>query len=246
MTGILAVAALCGLSGVAWAGFHFATTSSRFAIQRITVTGNQRLSEAEVRIMLPVTLGDNVFRTDLDAIIKRLRQSPWIADAQARRVLPRTIAVEVRERRAVAIVELGGLYLVDAAGHPFKRATIETGEGAGLPIITGLSRARFTADPTATEQLLGAALAALEAWRGNAERPSIGELHIGPYGALTFRTYDDAIAIQLGIPGGELPLRLQAFDVAWSEMAEGESLRARSVHVDPRSDHVTVAFAKDE
>lgn len=239
------VGALCAVCGVAWAGFLFATSSSRFAVQTISVRGNQRLTTAEIQALVPIASGRNIFRADLDAVVRVLRANPWVASAQARRILPRTIAVEIRERQPVAIAALGGLYLVDANGHPFKRASVESGEGAGLPIITGLTRARFATDPASVEQLIGSALRALDTWRSAAERPPIGELHIGPFGALTLHTYDVATAIQLGIPDAGLATRLQTFDVAWAELGDGERSRARSVHLDSRSDHVTVAFAKE-
>lgn len=246
MTAVLGMSSFCALCGVAWAGYHFATTSSRFAIETISVAGQRHLTADQVRAALPVSVGDNVFGVDLDAAVRTLRENPWVAEAQAHRVLPRTIAVELREREPAAIADLGGLYLVDVAGVPFKRAAIDAGEGSGLPVITGISRARFTEDPVATEQLIANALRALDTWRAESDRPPIGEVHIGSYGALTLHTYDVATAIQLGTLDAGLPLRLRTFDVAWAELGNKERASARAVHVDPRSDHVTVAFTKDQ
>jgi hypothetical protein len=38
---------------------------------------------------------------------------------------------------------------------------------------------------------------------------------------------------------------MRTFDAVWAELAEPERARARTFHLDARSDHVTVAFAKD-
>src|SRR5690606_24041218 len=128
------------IGGTAWAGYRFVTTSPRFAIAHIEVSGNQVLSADQVRASLPVRTGDNVFEADLDAIVEAVRANPWVASARAHRVLPHTIVVDIREHVPAAIVQLGPLYLVDAEGHPFKRAELDTDECAGLPVITGLDR----------------------------------------------------------------------------------------------------------
>ena len=54
---------------------------------------------------------------------RALAAHPWIASARVRRELPSALAIEVTERRAVASALLGALYLLDAGGRPFKRAT---------------------------------------------------------------------------------------------------------------------------
>ncbi|HEY5952487.1 MAG TPA: FtsQ-type POTRA domain-containing protein, partial [Kofleriaceae bacterium] len=113
---------LATIGGTAWAGYRFVTTSSRFAISEIEINGNQQLSDDQVRSLLPVRLGDNVFATNLDTVTHELRENPWIASAEAHRILPHTIVIDVREHVAAAVVQLGGLYLVDAEGHPFKKA----------------------------------------------------------------------------------------------------------------------------
>src|SRR6185503_20529088 len=101
---------------------------------------------------------------------RELRDNPWIASAEAHRILPHTIVIDIREHVPAAVVQLGGLYLVDAEGHPFKRVEID--DGAGLPIITGLDRDAYVASPAATAAQIRAAMAALQTWRSVDERPS--------------------------------------------------------------------------
>lgn len=239
---LAALAALGVLGGTAWAGYHFVTTSPRFAITDVAVRGNHRLSADDIRAAAHVELGDNVFATNLEALVRGLRANPWVADAEAHRVLPHTIAIEIREREPAAIADLGGLYLVDGSGHPFKRAEIAAGDGADLPVVTGLDRAAYAADPDATARLVQAALATLDTWRANGDRPTIGEVHLDPHGAIALVTFDQATAIQLGVPGPELAARLATFDAVWTELTDAERTRARAIHIDARPDHVTVAF----
>lgn len=240
-----ALAATAGITVIgvgAWAGYRFVTTSPRFAITSIEVTGETHLTGDQIRAAIPVALGDNVFATNLGAISASLRAMPWIASVDVHRVLPHTIVVEITEHKPVAIVELGELYLVDASGHPFKRAQLESGEGADLPVITGIDRATYEAAPQPTAAVITAALATLATWREDPARPAIGEIHLDAQQAITLRTYDSAAAIQLGPIGPELPARMHTFDVAWAELSAPERQRARAIHVDARIDQVTVAL----
>lgn len=237
-----AVAALAALGAGLWQTYRWITRSPRFAITEIAIQGARHVDPAALRARLPVRVGDNAF-VALEDIARAVRGEPWVAAADVRRVLPHTLAIAIREHVAAAVVELGELYLVDAAGRPFKRAALDAGEAENLPIITGLTRAAFTADPAAAEATIAEAISALAHWRAPS-RPAIGELHIDPHGAVTLHTYDPAIAIQLGALGSE-PARFLAFDTAWAELTAAERARTRAIHLDARPDHVTVAFAKD-
>jgi cell division protein FtsQ len=221
-----------------WLGYRFITTNDRFAIREIQINGASKLSAEAIDAALPVGVGDNVFSADLEAIADRLRAHPWIASADVRRVLPNTLVVEIREYDAVGVVLLGQLYLVDATGRPFKRA--EAGEDAGMPIITGLDRAAFQADPQGTARTIAAALEVLARWRAS-PRPAIGEIRV-ERGALALRTYDHGTAIELGAlrSGDELAVRMTSFDAAWAELSDAERTRARAIHLDAH--HVTVAL----
>jgi cell division protein FtsQ len=219
------------------------TSSSRFAIAEVAIRGTQRVNADELRTALPVRVGDNVF-ADLAAIARAARTSPWIASAEVHRILPHTITVDVREFVAAAAVELGDLYLVDATGHPFKRAALEAGEADGLPIITGIGRTSYLANRAAAASRVRAAIAAHDRWR-KADRPAIAEIHVDPHGSVSLHTHDPSIAIQLGPLGGELDARMRTFDAAWVALSDAERARTRAVHLGARPDHVTVAFAND-
>jgi cell division protein FtsQ len=241
---VLVATAVLGAVGVgAWAGYRFVTTSERFAIATIEVEGEHVLDEVGLRAALPVKLGANIFTTELDDITHALRGNPWIAKASAHRVLPDTIVVEIQEHVAAAVVQLGTeLYLADEHGRPFKKAQVEIGETEGLPIVTGIGREAMTAAPHETAELVVRALGVLAQWRGNAMRPEISEIHVDAHHAITLRTYDRGVSIQLGVLR-ELDERLGTFDAAWSELSDLERARVTALHLDARSDQVTVAFA---
>lgn len=241
---------LFAIGGTAWAGYRFVTTSPRFAITTLEVKGNQHLSREDVLAGVAARVGDNVFATKLDDLVTELRKNPWIARAEAHRELPHTIVISVREHVPAVIVELGGLYLADAEGHVFKRLELGASpedaglddEGAGLPIVTGLDRTAYIADPAGTAAQIRGSLATLTRWRGEQDRPSIGEVHLDSHGALTLVTYEHAISIQLGTPDDSLALRMQTFDATWAELSPTERSRTRAIHLDTRPDHVSVAL----
>jgi cell division protein FtsQ len=238
---LAALAVLGAISGTAWAGYRFVTHSPRFAIEQISLHGNHHLTDDQARALLPIHVGDNVFEAGLDSIVAELRNNPWVERADAHRVLPHTVVIEVREHEPVALAELGGRYLVDASGHPFKRASDD--EGDGLPTISGLDRTAYLADPEATAKIITSALAALAEWH-KAERPNVDEVRVDPHGALSLKS--GGTTIELGSIEQNLAARLRTFDAAWAELSDDERGHARAIHLDPRNDHVTVAFTQKD
>lgn len=241
---VIATVAVTAIGTGAWLSYRFVTTSPQFAITAIEVKGAQHLTDAQVRAVLPVQVGDNVFASDLDSISRSLDNTPWIASASAHRELPHTLVVEIREHQAAAVVELGELYLVDPTGHPFKRVQLAAAEGVDLPIITGIPRETYEADPDGTATTITSALATLVTWKLDPGRPAIGELHVDGAHSLTLRTYEHATAIQLGplATQPELMARMAAFDAVWAELPDEERTRATALHLDARTDQVTVAL----
>jgi len=239
---VAVVVALCAVGSGFWGGYRWLTSSPRFAITAIAIEGAHRIDVDQLRAELPVRIGDNVF-ADLPAIARVVRSNPWIAAAQVHRILPHTIKIELREHVAAAVVMLGEPYLAEPSGRLFKRVELDV-DTDGLPIITGIDRATYTADRAAGERTVRDAIAAAAGWRTGA-RPTVREVHVDAHGAVTLHTHDQAIAIQLGALGDGLGARMRRFDAAWAGLSETERARARAVHLDVRPDHVTVAFAQN-
>lgn len=121
-------------------------------VARITVRGNDRLANGEVLALLDGLRGQNILTVDLRAWQARLLASPWVAQAQVRRMLPSRIDVELSERVPIGIARLSGaLYLVDAAGIVID----EFGPNYAaldLPLIDGLAAAPGAADGVVNER----------------------------------------------------------------------------------------------
>lgn len=257
--GLPAIVAVVGVSAVAagaCVGYRVATSSERFAVRSVELRGNRILPAERLREVVGLEhlaapdrarLGPNIFQLDLAEMEAALEAEPWIAAATVRRRLPGTLVVEVEENRPAALVEMDGVYLVDGQGVVFARAVIERGDGDGLPVITGIAREDYAAEPAAAQARIRRALEAARLYaEGAAHRPALGEVHVDAYRGITFFTHDTATAVRVGHGSPEaLRARLRAFDLAWQALAPEERAQVRVVYADARkqSDRVTVGFA---
>ncbi|HYG66791.1 MAG TPA: FtsQ-type POTRA domain-containing protein, partial [Anaeromyxobacteraceae bacterium] len=193
--------------------------------------GLARVPEAELRELSPLRPGDHVLLSDLDAAAAALRRHPWIASAEVRRAFPPAFVVTVEERRAAALVELGGLYLVDDRGQVFKRAA--PGDGLDLPLLTGIGREDWVSRRGETEPIVAGALALLDRWSalGLDRRAPVSEIHVDPDFGVTVYAGEDGMEIRLGT--GELPQKLERLDRVLQALDAGKQ-RAEVVHLDNR------------
>lgn len=151
---------------VFYAGFRATSLvlqASALQVRRIAVHGNVRISSGEVQAIVDGLRGASILTADLPRYRRRLLESPWVADAALRRVLPSTIEVFVSERRPMGLCRLGrDLYLVDAQATIIDQYGPQYAE-FDLPIIDGLVRAPSSGQPTLDEQRAELAARALEA-----------------------------------------------------------------------------------
>ncbi|MRS12503.1 MAG: FtsQ-type POTRA domain-containing protein [Actinobacteria bacterium] len=94
------VIAVCAL----WTGI---SRTQLFEIRKIEVVGNASLPSEDVIALAGVADRETLLRVDEDAIVERLVQSPWIADARVSRRIPSTLRLKVEERVPVGVVDTG-------------------------------------------------------------------------------------------------------------------------------------------
>ena len=119
-----------------------------FRVERITLTGNQRLNREQVCEQSLIQPGANIFAVNLTAARKRLLAHPWIAEAYIQREIPDGIHIHIREHRAMAVIDLGRKFLLDDAGTLFKE--LESKDTENLPVVHGLSYADVEIDHAAS------------------------------------------------------------------------------------------------
>jgi cell division protein FtsQ len=219
--------------------------SPRFAVRDVRVTFSvtadadaaARVSADEVRELAGVELGDQLLAVDADAIAKQLATHPWIASARVRRELPSVLAIEITERRAAASALLGALYLLDADGRPFKRATFE--EADGLPVITGVTREQYAALRRASEAVFREAIALVATYGADPGRPKLSEVHVDSRQGFSLVLLDGGGRVRLG--RGEVEGKLARMDRIIAALGPRGAAEVSTVYLDgPSADRVTV------
>lgn len=136
---------------------RYVTQSPRFALKDLRIDGNRHRSRDQLIALSGLALGQNVVELDLEAVRARLEKDPWIERATISRRLPASVAVDVVERDAAAIIALpSGTWLATSHGDLFKK--IEADDPNDLPVITGLTDDAAGNDRDATAQIIRRAL----------------------------------------------------------------------------------------
>jgi cell division protein FtsQ len=229
------------LAGAGWAARWYLTHARHFALTAVRVSPTRHVSAEALIARAGVPLGINLFAVDRDAVARAVSRAPWVARVHVRRELPSTLVLDVVERQAACSVALGSLYLSDADGDVFKRAT--PAEAAALPVVTGIGRDDYVDEPDKARTAIRQALAAVQAWRARGDRPPLGEAHVDRMGAVTLYT-DRGVGVRIGGVDATIGDRLHRFDVVAAALQKsGEE--ARLIYVDNRArpDRVTVKLA---
>ncbi|GJL77468.1 MAG: hypothetical protein NPINA01_04570 [Nitrospinaceae bacterium] len=125
-------------------GIQFFTTSPRFAVSQVTLSGDQKLPENELLKWLGPVTGDNIFLLDLEGLSTKLAAHPWVRTVSVRKVFPQKIIVHVEERKPYARIKLDQVYVMDNFGVLLAP---ETPAYRNLPLVIH--------PPTAEETVLG-------------------------------------------------------------------------------------------
>lgn len=223
----LAGAVLCG--GVAL--YRWLTGGEMFRVAQVRIAGNHRATEAELSKLLPIRTGDNLWAADVEAAGRALAKHPWVKDAAVRRDPPDALVVEVTEREPKALVELGGLYLVDRDAQVFKRG--QPGDGLDLPVVTGLTRDDYVQRRKECEALIAGALRLLDdvAARGLGRSQAVSEVHVDLEAGLTL-TFEGGLQARLGV--GDLAAKLDRLERVLSELSK-RGAKAEVIHLDNRT-----------
>jgi len=244
-----ALAWVAALAGAAWAGqqaVRHVVASPRFALREIRVNPTARVGEDQVLALAAVAPGDRLLSIDTDVVAARVASHPWVAAARVRRELPSALAIDITERSAAAVAVLGGLYLIDENGHPFKRAALD--EADGLVLLTGITRQQYAAFREASAAAYREALAILDEYRApdsGKSRPALSEIHIDPRYGFSLILYDGGAEIRLG--RGDYTDKLERLDriLAGLPSFGAHGLASlQTVHLDgPNRDRVPIRLA---
>ncbi|MDP3892623.1 cell division protein FtsQ/DivIB [Nocardioides sp.] len=111
------VVGLAGVVGACWLLFF----SQFLSVAGVEVRGTSHLSPEEVVAVAGIPTGEPLARIDLDRVESRVGSLAAVRSVAVSRAWPDEILVEVEERVAIAVVELGGrLRGMDADGVVFR------------------------------------------------------------------------------------------------------------------------------
>ena len=144
----LGIALLLGLS--VWA----LTYTSLFRAHHIRVDGAGALSAERVRTLAGVDAATNVVHVDQAAVVARLEQDPWIAQASVHVELPDTLVLEITERRPVGVIDAMGDTAILASDATLLPTT--SGIPDDLPAVRAALGAPTQEQRTAAADLLTA------------------------------------------------------------------------------------------
>jgi len=200
------------------------TRSSYFRVSAVEVRGTSRLSKAEVVRLMGLGRGASIFSVPARRHERAIARNPWVERAVVRRQFPDRLIVDVTERRARALVNLGNLSYVDTDGVVFKK--VARGDSLDFPVITGLRPSDLTTPDG--HALLSRALelqTLLE--RDPRFGPSkISEIHVSRETGLSVITTGDATEIRFG--PDNFPVKLEAL-AKLLPVLEREGVRARMI-----------------
>ncbi len=142
---MVAGVAAAAMASAGWWAAH----SSMFDAHHVVVTGESRLSRADVIRASGIDRSTNVLFADPSAIAAAVEANPWVADATVSRSLPSTITVQITERRPASTVAVGSTWFLVAgdgtvlgpAAHrphlPVLPTTVAVTVGAPVPVLAG-------------------------------------------------------------------------------------------------------------
>ena len=130
----------------AGAGLYLFISSPFFDVEAFEVEGNSYYSAEEILVMGDCRTGGNIFwGSDLGEIKERLQQDPYMQEVKVRRILPRTVRIELTERTQTAALAYGERYVViDGEGVVLR----DTDVAPQLTIIRGLTISKIEAGQT--------------------------------------------------------------------------------------------------
>ncbi len=137
---VVAACAACAAL-VCWRVNSYLLHSPHFAIKRLTIAGNQKLSDRDIASLAKLHIGQSVFASSPGDVEQRLRKHPWLNSVTAVRELPDAFHLQVAEHRPLAVLELDELYILDQRGELFKRW--EPIDDVTVPLVTGIEPRRF-------------------------------------------------------------------------------------------------------
>jgi cell division protein FtsQ len=202
-----------------------------FNLQQVDVTGNRRLSRAEVIEASEVVDGINLLTVDLSAIAARLRRHPWVRFATVYRRFPGKLIIEIEERTPRAILAAGKLYYVDEQAEFFTR--LLPGDSVNFPLFTGVTPEELRGNPAEIQEMVRMGFGVLDLMErtgSEIDASGIGEIQLNLKAGLSLQTRAGRVLV---LGKSEFELKIQRYERLKRFLTQrGEWNNARIINLD--------------
>ncbi len=124
---------------IIWVFYEIILSADLFKLTQFKVSGNFHVRSQELKSIFAPMLQRNLLTLDLDPLMRRVRDHPWVQEVSIKKVLPDTLWVHIQERTPAAVVESKGrFHWVDRAGVVLGPAVLKNGGSKPLPHINGV------------------------------------------------------------------------------------------------------------
>jgi cell division protein FtsQ len=134
---VFAVGGYGVVHGGYWPAFSETMTSTAgFAVDNVKLSGNVHISEIDVLQSLGLDGSTSLVTLDVDEARRRVAALPWVASVDIRKVYPKTILLNITERKPFGIWQHGNdLSLIEEDGNII--APLRDNKFASLPLFVG-------------------------------------------------------------------------------------------------------------
>ena len=122
--------------------FMDTSVSLGFSLQNVFVEGRKNTRVEEILHNMQVKKGMPILNLDTDAILKNIKNLPWVKEGLIKRKLPSSIFVYLEEKRPIALWKSADeFWLIDQWGDVINTKEIDGYNG--LILISGIDAPRF-------------------------------------------------------------------------------------------------------
>jgi cell division protein FtsQ len=133
---VMVVTIIVGGGLLVWEGYRTVMRADLFVISGVDVKGVKQLGDRDLKQIVDVLTGKNIFRVDLTAVVKRAEGNPWVKEARIYRRLPNRITMVFTERVPAFVLDTStGFYLLDGEGVVIQQVVKDQITAWPLPVI---------------------------------------------------------------------------------------------------------------
>ncbi|MFC1883331.1 cell division protein FtsQ/DivIB [Thermodesulfobacteriota bacterium] len=147
-TGIFRLSLIIGVMFVLSVSFvfiyNYLLNSPHLRLGKIVVEGVGGAIKNDILALAGLEKGISIMAINLDEVKMSLEEHPWIRSIELTRHFPHTIVIKAEKHVPIAVIALSRMYYLNRHGEVFKR--VSDSEFVDLPVITGISEERFSAE----------------------------------------------------------------------------------------------------